>query len=95
MNDSEIITILIERSYPENAAITVAQKLTTLKGKFKGAASEWLSTGHEAEVAANGYSTKSLMERFPGMTYPAALLTIDWLNRDPEKAKHTIEKGIR
>lgn len=95
MNELEIKTILIERGYPESAAISVAQKLATLKGKLKEAASEWLSTGEEAEVASNGYSTKSLMEKYPGMTYPAALLTIDWFEREPDKAKPIIEKGIR
>lgn len=87
--------ILIERGYPENAAIQVAQKLTALSGNLIDAASAWLETEDEPEVASNGYSTKSLMERFPGMTYPAALLTIDWLEREPDKAKQIIEKGIR
>lgn len=27
------------------------------------------------------------------MTYPAALLTIDWLIKEPEKAKKSLEKG--
>ncbi len=91
----DIKKVLIDRGYPENTAIQVAQKLTTLSGNLIDAASAWLETEVELEVASNGYSTKSLMKRFPGMTYPAALLTIDWLEREPEKAKSVIEKGIR
>ncbi len=87
--------VLIDRGYPEKAALQVAEKFASLSGQFKNAAQEWLATGKETDVASNGYSTKSLMEEFPGMTYPAALLTIDWLERDPVKAKQTIKKGIR
>ncbi len=91
----DIKKILIARGYPEGAASQVAPKLAKLSGNLKEAASAWLETGAEPEVSSNGYSTKSLMKRFSGMTYPAALLTIDWLEREPEKAKKAIEAGIR
>jgi hypothetical protein len=29
------------------------------------------------------------------LTYPAALLTMDWLIREPEKALASIKRGIR
>lgn len=90
-----IKNILIERGYPENAATVVSQKLSNLSGQLSEAASSWLNSGSEPVVSSQGYSTKSLMERFPGMKYPAALLTIDWLERDPEKAKIAIERGLR
>ena len=91
----DIVKILIERGYPENAAMVVAGKLSNLTGQFKEAALAWLNESREPIVASNGYSTKSLMEKYPGMTYPAALLSIEWLERDPEKAKPIIEKGIK
>lgn len=90
-----IENILIKRGYPENAATVMSQKLSQLSGQIREAASSWLDSGREPVVSSHGYSTKSLMERFKGMKYPAALLTIDWLERDPEKAKIAIEKGIR
>lgn len=90
-----IKNILIERGYPENAAIVVSQKLANLSGQLREAALSWLDSGSEPVVSSHDYSTKSLMERFRGMEYPAALLTVDWLERDPEKAKIAIEKGIR
>ncbi len=91
----ETTKILIDRGYPENAARQVAEQIAALSGQFKIAVSEWLNSGKETEVASHGYSTRSLMGKFPGMTYPAALLTIDWLERDPAEAAKTIEKGIR
>lgn len=87
--------VLIDRGYPESAADQAAEKLSTLTGELKVAVFSWLETEAEPEIASNGYTTKSLMEKFPGMTYPAALLTIDWLEREPDIAKQIIEKGIR
>ena len=86
---------LIERGYPKNAAQIVAQKLSTLTDTLKEAANKWLDTAEMPEIAFHGYSTMSLMEHNPEMTYPAALLTLDWLRREPEKARRIIEKGIR
>ena len=90
-----ITTTLIGNGYSEVEAKIVAEKLSNLTGLFKDAAAAWLSTTEETEISSHGYSTKSLMKRHPRMTYPAALLTIDWLEREPEKAKPIIEKGIR
>ena len=39
-------------------------------------------------------SRNSLRNKF-GMTYPAALLTMDWLIKEPEKAIESINRGIR
>lgn len=91
----ENIITLIENGYSEKEAKIVAEKLSLLTGAFKEAATVWLNTTEETEISSHGYSTKSLMKRHPKMTYPAALLTIDWLEREPEKAKSAIEKGIR
>ena len=90
-----IVNKLISVGYPEAAAKIVAEKLSALSGNLKIAADTWVNTGIQSEIASNGYSTLSLMQRFQGMTYPAALLTIDWLNRDPENAIKSIERGIR
>lgn len=87
--------ILIERGYPEAAAIATSNNLSKLTGRFQEALHKWLSDGLESDIESHGYSSNGLMSRFKGMTYPAALLTLDWLEREPEKAKKTIEQGIR
>ena len=87
--------ILIARGYPEKAAIVTAQNLLKLTGRFASALQNWIDTRDTALVEANGYSSEGLMKRYNGMTYPAALLTLDWLDREPEKAKSAIERGIR
>ena len=90
-----IINILIERGYTEKAANIVAKDLLNLQDDLKEAAEQWIATAKEPIVSSNGYSTKLLMEKYPGMIYAAALLTIDWLGQEPEKAKQIINYGIK
>ena len=87
--------ILIERGYPEKAAIVTAQNLLKLTGRFASALQNWVDTKDTPKVESHGYTSDGLLKRFKGMTYPAALLTLDWLDREPEKAKSAIERGIR
>lgn len=90
-----ITKILINRGYTEKAAAIVAKDLINLNGDFKQAAVQWIESAEETVVTSNGYSTKSLMDRYSGMTYPAALLTINWLNQQPEMAKQILTYGIK
>lgn len=55
---------------------------------------QWIESGDTPEIAAEGYTTTSLQERF-GMNYAAAAFTIDWLQRDPVQAKVAIARGIK
>lgn len=87
--------ILIERGYPESAAIATSSNLSRLTGRFQTAIERWLADETETDLDSHGYSSKELMARFKGMTYPATVLTLDWLERDPEKVIRTIEQGIR
>ena len=91
----DIKSILIERGYPEKIAASTAVNLSKLTGRLADALKVWLDETKMPEMESHGYTTTSLMEKFRGMTYPAALLTIDWLERDPELAKQAIEKGIK
>jgi hypothetical protein len=91
----EITNKLLEQGYPANLAISVSKQLNDICLELKPMLSDWLTRNAQPIASANGYTTDSLMKRFDGMTYPAALLTIDWLMREPEKASEIIEKGIR
>lgn len=87
--------ILLEHGYPEQAATVTEENLDKLSGKFAIARDKWLNDSIETDIESNGFSTSGLMQRFKGMTYPAALLSIEWLEREPEKAKPIILRGIR
>lgn len=55
---------------------------------------QWIETGDEPKLEAEGYTIASLQEKF-GMNYAAAAFTIDWLRRDPIRAKAVVGGGIR
>lgn len=90
-----LIKTLIERDYPEKIAIKTAENLSRMVPELRESLAEWVETERCPDIEEAGYSTSGLMTRFKGMTYPAALLTIDWLKRDPKKAAEVIESGIR
>ena len=86
---------LIERGYPERQAQITSANLSKLTGMFKNALDIWMENGKETPMTIRDFSISDLMSRFKGMTYPAALLTLEWLERDYSNAKLAIEKGIR
>lgn len=86
---------LINRGYPIHAAEVTTSKLNSLTGVYAQARDKWLEDSHETDMESHGYTISGLMQRFKGMTYPAALLSIEWIDREPEKAIFFIEKGIR
>lgn len=87
--------ILEQRGYPEKAAILVSKELSNISPSLKPALDAWLKDTTETDVSAEGYSTSFLMQKQKGMLYPAALLSIDWLMKEPQIAKPIIDKGIQ
>lgn len=86
--------ILIERGCPEKQAILVASNLQTLDPTLKDGLQSWLADQTEKDYFIEGFLLSELKQKFD-MTYPAALLTMDWLIKEPELAKKSIQRGIR
>lgn len=87
--------ILLSRGCPPNQVETIARKIESLSPQLIPAINEWLEDESKPLVEIDGYSTDSLMFRFKGMQYPAAILLLDWLLKDPKTAKQAISKGIK
>ena len=93
--ENQIKYILIDRGYNERNAKLVAHELTLLSAALQPLITKWLDDEQCMEdFEAEGYSISGLMQK-RGMTYPAALLTIDWLLKEPEKAKLSLSRGIK
>lgn len=90
----DVIKTLIERGYPEKQAISVASNLLNINNQLQGGLHLWLATGKETDYQVEGFKLSELKQKFD-MTYPAAILTIDWLIKDPETAVKGINRGIR
>ena len=54
----------------------------------------WIETERCTDFVIEGFSLLSIMKKYD-MSYPAALLTIDWLIKEPQIAKNALEKGIK
>ena len=86
--------ILIERGYPEKQAISVASDLQAIDPALQNGLQSWLADQTETDFLIEGFKLSDLKQKFD-MTYPAALLTVDWLIKEPELAKKSIQRGIR
>lgn len=89
-----IANTLIQRGYDKEDAVRVALDLNSVNDCLKEALNKWLLDGTETDYKTVGYSILGLKNRFD-MTYPAALLSMDWIIKEPEEAIACIEKGIR
>lgn len=85
---------LIETGFDVNSASILSENLLQLDSSLRPLLSAWLESGEEKDVETEGYSVKKIMSEF-GMQYQAALLTIDWLIKEPKIAQEALKKGIR
>lgn len=94
MDKNTIIAMLTERGYkPRNAAL-VADDLMRLSSPLDVALRRWLDIEERSDFSAEGYSVFQFMQQW-GMKYPAALLTMDWILKEPETAIRELKKGIK
>ena len=91
---NKIYEILIENGYSEKSANLVLNELAQLSAPLNDYLEEWIETGNCKDYTVDGFSIFDFqMNR--KMKYPAALLTMDWLIKEPEKAKESLKRGIR
>lgn len=84
---------LTEQGYQSKMAEMVAKELMNVDNSLSMHVVSWLKDECE-DFESHGYSITGLMKE-RNMTYPAALLTIDWLIKDPESAKKSLTRGIK
>lgn len=85
---------LIAHNYPEKQAQSVAKELLTLSSQLLPHIESWIENGVEKDFSVEGFSIIELKKKF-GMTYPAALLSVDWIIKEPKVAIRAISRGIR
>lgn len=87
-------TIIERLNCDEKTAERLEAKLKGISEELKPILNAWLENGtQDNSQMFNGYSLNSLMTK-DGMKFTGALLTLDWLIREPKTAAKTIEKGI-
>ena len=94
MDTKDIIKKLTTNKCPEKQAPLVAEELSHLDERLVALLKAWVEDNKETDFEVEHYSIRDFMEKH-AMTYPAALLTIDWLIKEPTVAKEAISQGIK
>lgn len=94
MNREQIVQALLKHQYTHIQADGVAEELTNIDVQLVPLLEKWIQAEVESDFKAEGFSLLELMSLYK-MAYPAALLTIDWLIKDPIQASAAINRGIR
>lgn len=89
-------TIIMERlNCSAKEASQIAADLSNLHGELKPVLSSWIHGEYvDYDKKYEGHSIKSLMQDY-GMQFTGAILTIDWLMKDPKTAVKALTYGIR
>jgi uridine phosphorylase len=94
MDREKIIMILCAESYPEFMLEQTADKVEKLTPNINEAFEMWADTGNVPQIEIEGFTFTSLREKF-NMRPVAVFLALDWLTREPQKAKVALNRGIR
>lgn len=94
MNKDVIIEVLKKYQYTDQQAYAVASELILIDEQLVPKLEKWISENIESDVIIDDFSLIQLKEKYK-MTYPAALLTMDWLIKDPIEAKNCIIRGLK
>ena len=90
----KIYTALIENGYSEKSANLILEDLIHLSSPLDKYLMEWIDNGNCKDYVSDGFSVLDFQEK-RGMKYPAALLTMDWLIKEPERTKESLKRGLR
>lgn len=94
MTQDSIYNNLITKGYPEKAASILAEDLIRISTVLEPCLHSWMESGEEVDYCVDGFSIKGLMQKYQ-LQYPAALLSIDWVIKDPTTAIAAINRGVR
>jgi len=90
--DEIVKKMVTEYGYPEQGAEMVAEKLLSCAPEIQEAFAKWWYEGDFDNLKIEGYTVQELMRGY-GMNPFAAFLTLDWLKREPARAKAALSKG--
>lgn len=95
MDKLEILEILMQRGYIQRHASLVAEEMVNIAPQLQQYLEAWLmDKSYNENYEVGEYSLKRLQEE-RRMNYPAALLTMDWLIKEPEAALRSLNRGIK
>ncbi len=94
MERKQIINILNEEQYPDFMIDSTIIKIERLSPIIAEAFEKWVKNNLHPDLSVEGYSYEELVNEW-GMKPVGAFITLDWLIREPEKAKKCLMKRIK
>lgn len=94
MKQGEIEQVLLNKGYTAKQSLQLSKELAELAQPLADCFSQWAINDDTIDFSSHGLSVLGLMKKF-GLKYPAALLSMDWVVKDPDKAIAAIRRGIR
>lgn len=70
----------------------VVERISKLAPDIYSAFEEWFNTGIVREIEVEGYTVASLRQKKKNLNVVGAYLTLDWLRKEPEKAKYALNQ---
>ena len=90
--DNLIPRLVDEFGYSEKSANRVIKNLKNCSERIKLDFLRWWNTGVLPDLEIEQYNVSRLKKEF-GMNPIAALLTLDWLLKEPEEARASLKRG--
>ena len=94
MEIMKIKTFLEAQKMPKEQIQELTQMIQKTNPVILNAFEAFITDGVEPDLCIENYTCKGLMQKF-GLSLTGALLTLDWLLREPEEAKQAIKDGIK
>lgn len=95
MDRLEILEILMQRGYSERNASLVAEEMINIASQLRHLLEGWLMDKSYCKNYEIGEYSVMRLQKERRMNYPAALLTLDWLIKEPEAALRSLNRGIK
>ena len=94
MERNDVLKLLKEHGYPEFMLEKTADKVAAFQPIIAAAFESFCAEGKVPDIVIEGYDYSILTSEFC-MKPVGAFITLDWLIREPEKAKEALSKGIK
>ena len=78
--------------YPEKNVDLVADKITAMSPNVYVAFETWFNTGNITDIEVEGFNYAAVKAKDDKMNPIAIYLTLDWLTREPERAKAALAR---
>lgn len=87
---------LVAEKFPKLASeenmTVILGEINEMDAEFRAHLEYFLETSEIPAISVGGYSIPRLMDEY-GMNPMSALFTLDWLKRDPERARRSLKKS--